>query len=410
MKAFAAIYGFELKKILRKKYILILLAIMVGAVIYMNIFPLFETVDVAYVDESKGFVFETVSRYEEIQLDRRFAKEDSGKLLDNAAAQPMREMNRKYQEIYNTYEPELSCVLKNHYLVFTSLANLTVNPMAEKVPHIADFAYMCMKQRQVREYINQSLTNEEKAYWDEKRGKIDIPFTLEYSEGYTEILEKAFWLNMMSFVFALIALCAIFSEDYGYHVRPILICAKYGHWPQNLAKLAAGETVAAGGVLVLFGLTCLIQFFVHGTDGFGTPIQMLSISFLCESSWPITGGEALWLFVGISMLLALFAGAAAMFLSKLFRKAVPALALPMGLLMLSLGFSERFYGGLWSQISSYFPIHRLSVDFLKDEHLVMVGGVMLDCVSVTIVIYAGLTVIFLALCICLCHRQWTDRK
>ena len=77
-------------------------------------------------------------------------------------------------------------------------------------------------------------------------------------------MEKAYWLNLMALLFTLVSLCGSFSDDDVYKTRPLLTSSVHGRLPLTLARLAAGVSLACGGVLVLFGLTAAIQFFVHG--------------------------------------------------------------------------------------------------------------------------------------------------
>ena len=114
MRQFFTLYRFELKKIFQKRYVPALLALCIALTVVLNVRPLLGEQTVAYVDEQQQFHFEAVSNYEAIQLERRFAREDAGKPLDNEAVWTMQEMNRRYQEIYNQYAPDLTCVLLNH--------------------------------------------------------------------------------------------------------------------------------------------------------------------------------------------------------------------------------------------------------------------------------------------------------
>ena len=100
-----------------------------------------------------------------------------------------------------------------------------------------------------------------------------------------------------------------------------------------------------------------------------------------------------------------------MLLSKLLRRAVPALALPMGLLLLSLYYDPFFYDQdrVRAQIWSYMPVQRLSQNFLLDERLVFLGGVQLDCIPVSVLLYGGLAAVALVTCIWLCKARAVDK-
>ena len=421
MRQFFTLYRFEIKKIFQKPYVPALLALCIALTVFLNVRPLLGEQTVAYVDEQQQFHFEAVSNYEAIQLERRFAREDAGKLLDNEAAWTMQEMNRRYQEIYNQYAPDLTCVLLNHSLVFETLGRTGVNPVAEHIEYPADYAYQSLERGREEEFSSQLLSQEEIAYWEREGTRLTTPFVMEYTGGWRGILEKASWLNLMALVFALISLCSSFSDDDAYKTRPLLASAAHSRMPLTLARLAAGVSLACGCVLLLFGLTAAIQFFVHGAGGAQMPIQLLELkpdqrgigdahlSYICRD---MTAGQAVLVTVGMSLLIALFAGALSMLLSKLLRRAVPALALPLGLLLLSMIFEPPFYyyDRVRAQIWSYMPIQRLYQTFLADERLVSLGGVQLDCIFVSAILYGGLAVIALATCIWLCKTRAVDRK
>lgn len=420
MRQFFTLYRFEIKKIFQKPYVPALLALSIALTLFLNVRPLLGEQTVAYVDEQQQFHFEAVSNYEAIQLERRFAREDAGKLLDNEAAWTMQEMNRRYQEIYNQYAPDLTCVLLNHSLVFETLGRTGVNPVAEHIEYPADYAYQSLERGREEEFSSQLLSQEEIAYWEREGTRLTTPFVMEYTGGWRGILEKASWLNLMALVFALISLCSSFSDDDAYKTRPLLASAAHSRMPLTLARLAAGVSLACGCVLLLFGLTAAIQFFVHGAGGAQMPIQLLELEsdqkgigdvYLSNSCRDMTAGQAVLVTVGMSLLIALFAGALSMLLSKLLRRGVPALALPLGLLLLSMIFEPPFYyyDRVRAQIWSYMPIQRLYQTFLADERLVSLGGVQLDCIPVSVLLYGGLAAIALVTCIWLCKARAVDK-
>ena len=420
MRQFFTLYRFEIKKIFQKPYVPALLALSIALTLFLNVRPLLGEQTVAYVDEQQQFHFEAVSNYEAIQLERRFAREDAGKPLDNEAAWTMQEMNRRYQEIYNQYAPDLTCVLLNHSLVFETLGRTGVNPVAEHIEYPVDYAYQNLERGREEEFSSQLLSQEEIAYWEREETRLTTPFVMEYTGGWQGILEKASWLNLMALVFALISLCSSFSDDDAYKTRPLLASAAHSRMPLTLARLAAGVSLACGCVLLLFGLTAAIQFFVHGAGGAQMPIQLLELEsdqkgigdvYLSNSCRDMTAGQAVLVTVGMSLLIALFAGALSMLLSKLLRRAVPALALPLGLLLLSMIFEPPFYyyDRVRAQIWSYMPIQRLYQTFLADERLVSLGGVQLDCIPVSVLLYGGLAAVALVTCIWLCKARAVDK-
>ena len=150
------------------------------------------------------------------------------------------------------------------------------------------------------------------------------------------------------------------------------------------------------------------------------PIQLLRLEeawagagtvYLSDSCWVMMAGQAVLAAVGMSLLIALFAGALSMLFSKLLRRAVPALALPMGLLLFSLYYDTYFYDQdrVRAQTWSYMPVQRLSQKFLLDERLVSLGGVQLDCIPVSVLLYGGLAAAALVTCVWLCKARAVDK-
>lgn len=417
---FGTLYRYELKKILTRPYVLLLLVLMVGITLFLNVKPLLAQEEVAYAEEDGTLVFDTVSRYEAIQLERRFSKEDAGCLLDNEAALEMRELNLSYQE--SATVPTF--ILLNRFLVQDGIAITYFNPLWDGTDQMADLTYKAIAYTQEEEYQNQRLTQEEIDYWKEERAEIDTPYTLGYAKGYSGILRLAYWLNLMVLPFVFVCLCGSFSDDHVYKTWPILTSSKHGRKSLVLARLAAGETLAGGAILMLFAITAAIQFWVHGAQGANTPIQLLELESvllgypdvrLCDSSRAMTAGQGVLVTIGMSLLIILFAGALAMLLSKLFRRAIPALALPLGLLLGSLFLESPlfyFYGPdrIYTQIWSYVPIHRMSPEFLLDERLVSLGGIQLESITVSFCLYGLLALLALALCFWLYHIHTVEKE
>ena len=412
---FGTLYRYELKKILTRPYVLLLLVLMVGVTLFLKVKPLLAQEEVAYAEEDGTLVFDTVSRYEAIQLERRFSQEDAGCLLDNEAALEMRELNRSYQE--SATVPTF--ILLNRFLVQDGIAITYFNPLWDGTDQMADLTYKAIAYTQEEEYQNQRLTQEEINYWKEERAEIDTPYTLGYAKGYSGILRLAYWLNLMVLPFVFVCLCGSFSDDHVYKTWPILTSSKHGRKSLVLARLVAGETLAGGALLLLFAVTAAIQFFVHGAQGAGVPIQLLEVenlrpgfgeTRLCASSRVMTAGQGVLVTVGVSLLILLFAGALAMLLSKLFRRAIPALALPLGLMLLSLMFGPSYYSRMQVQIWSYFPTRRISEEFLLDERLVSLGGIQLDCIAVSACLYGLLAILCLVWCFWLYRRHVVEQE
>ena len=187
---FGSLYRYELKKIFLRPYVPVLLVLILAVTLFLNLSPLWEPDDVIYVENGE-LVFDTVSRYEAIQLERRFSQEDTGTLLDNLASDSVRDMNCYYQKVADPNDPP-TFIMLNHFLVTDSQMKMGINPIYEGQDNLADFAYETMGGWQEEEYRAQSLTQAEIGYWNQERSGLEIPFTLAYAKGYSGILSLAY--------------------------------------------------------------------------------------------------------------------------------------------------------------------------------------------------------------------------
>lgn len=414
MKNFFQLCRFEQKKLLQKGYVRIILLVMVAVTLFLNVRPLLEKHQVAYLDDNDQVVMEELSYYQEVQLERKFAEPYNGKLLTDEMIEEARELNAAHRSETSIAEDGY-IPLMNVRLIHRSVYNLGVNPDCE-VDHPADFTYQQMMEDQ-----DERCNADSKDYWQEKRSGLKIPMTMYYAKGYQRILATVQWPCIMALCFTVLCLCTAFSEETACRMDPLMRTTRYGTMKVSVAKLVAGESVAVMTVLLLFGITTAIQLFVHGAGGAGAPIQMQ------DTIWEypfyarmdaLTVGGAVLIVLGIALLLVLCMGAFTMLLSKLFRRTVPALVVPAAVMFLSLTISRKA-GPYWvdkalalkHHMMSYFPIQRLEIEaLLVDDRLVRLFGIPLNAMEMSVILYGGLTLLFLLLCMIACKATVKSRN
>lgn len=418
MKSFFQLCRFEQRKLLQKGYIRVALLIMVAVTLFLNIRPLFEKHQVAYLDDYNQVVIEEISYYREVQLERKFAEQYNGKLLTDEMIEEARALNAAHRSETSLAEDRY-IPLMNVRLIYRSVRNLGINPDCE-MEHPADFTYQRLIEDQ-DEYWIERYDADSQDYWQQKRSELQIPMTMHYAKGYQQIVAIVQWPCVMALCFAVLCLCTTFSEENACRMDPLVRTTRFGTMKSSLAKLVTGELVAVITLLLLFGITAAIQLFVHGAGGADAPIQMqdtIMQSPFCYRMDGLTIGGAVRMVLGVSLLLTLCVGACTMLLSKLFRRTVPALVLPAAIMFLSLTIS-RNAGSHWvvpelgmkHHIMSYFPIQRLEIEtFLVDDRLVRLFGIPLNAMEMSVVLYGGLTILFLTLCIIACKVTVKSKK
>lgn len=420
LKIWKSLYLTELHKIFGKRYVQILFVLTLAAAIYLNVTPYLRDTKVLYLNEREELVYETMTYYRQIQLERQFAAEYSGQVMDEELLDAARESYKNlYEAIEGTGRTDCSGVLLHEFLIFYMLDNIGTGILADQ-----EAVYALMEEqisaRQDEELQVQKLSEEAVRYWEAEQEQTAGPYVMGYTEGYGRTLKQCFAMNMLTVIFVLVSLCSSFSDDEIHKIRPLLSATRHGHKDLLLARLAACESLAVGTSILLLGLTALIQFGVCGADGFQTLLRFVPYFGGHSLSRNITAGQAVGIGFGICLLLSVMMGAIAPFLSACFGRAVPALASSLGFLLLTLMGDLTLENGnmfridsldayRYSQIESFLPFHRVSGNFLLDQRLISIGSLQLDWIPACIILYGGLTAAALLGCAFLYKKRCVER-
>ena len=411
MKNFLDLCHFENKKLMQKNYVRIALLAIVLITILLNLSPLLQKSQVAYLDENNQVVLEEVTYYQKVQLERKFAEQYNGKPLTNEICNDVKTLNAAYNR-ETSLDDGGYIPLLNTLLPYRSLIELGINPDNE-MSNLADQAYDLM----LAEQENRCPENAEE-FWAQKRNNMEIPLTMYYAQGYYSILKTLYWPLVMGLCFVVFCLCSVFSNENAYRTDSLIRTTLLGTSKTSLAKLVTGEAIAISVIAVLSGITVIIQFAIHGVSGAQAPVQLLKNigqNQFAYRSGTLTAGNAVIMVVLIGLLLALFLGAATMMLSKVFNATVPALVLPISIMLLSLLISDD--AGLYSiyeprnQIMSFFPLQRMDVEgIILDERLVTLVGSQLTATQMSILLYGGMAAFLLLGCLVICKATVKSKK
>ncbi len=411
MRNFWELCWFEQKKLFQKTYVRIAFIIMIAITLFINIYPLVHTTQIAYVDEEGKVLIEDVSYYEEAQLERKFAEQFHGVQLTNEVTAKVKAFNKEYGK-YTQFADGGYIPLMNVRLPYRSLLNLGLNPDGDW-ENLADKGYQHMFAAQEEHLQAQNLSEKEQQYWREQIESEKTPFTMYYAQGYYQILNKIYWLDILGILFVILCLCSVFSEEIACRTDAIVRASRFGRDKLSFVKLFAGEMAAGGAILILFGITALVQFGVHGIGGGNAPIQLqgeLDYCLLMEHCGMLTMGQAVLLLVGLSLLLVLMMGAVTMLFSKIFGQNIPAIVISFCALLLPFVFSNS-QNTVTMHIFSYFPFQRFKVgEFLTDMRMLEIGGSFLTAAQMSGLVYGGLAVLLLGICFGICKVTRQARR
>ena len=366
-------------------------------------------VEIRWIDEDGAVVTEKVNPLAYIRLQQEFARQWSGKKLDEETIQYLHDFVEKYEWDWETHDNyRIAWSYQNINWVWRTISNLGNNPGYE-------FLTGAMIQDRIEQvevnllYDYEQLTDEEQEFW-QKHEKISFPLTMAYTPAYRQLLQNASWIHILLVAFVIFALCESFSLERRWRTRPLVQVTAKGQGAAVLARLLAGASVSAGAGVILHGVSAVIQFALFGTDGlngWNAPIQQ--IGDYVWSRLAVTAGEAVLLMFGTSILILVFIGAFTMLLSEVFQNGNVPMWVQYGFLLFSLLFDYGIFhrNRTLSQLWQYFPLQRVNYTLLYDERLVSVGGHLFTAIPFSTLVYCGFT--FLALALCGVHTVWHRR-
>ncbi|MDD6810960.1 MAG: ABC transporter permease [Lachnospiraceae bacterium] len=342
------LYGFEMKKIFKRKMVCIALAVMVLVCFFTGISVLFTY----YWESETG---ESLSGYEKIMEDKGYAEAFTGRLLDDTMLQEMQESYEKYN-MYELIYDYVYDILHDHDKIHTVDAESLYQQREKNVQGI---------------WEELKLTEGEKSFWEEKEKKLSKPFAYGYTEGYMMMLGNIYSLNVFMLMLLAICLVGVFSEEHSRKTDQLILCSKYGRTILYSAKIAAGVTFAFGSAVVFFLTTAIPTFYIYGWEGFCAMIQME----LPDCSRNISMGEAVLLLTVIYLIVSILYGIVAMVLSEVMNNSVAAMGLMMGFMMFVMMFEVPTNYRIISQIYELLPIRILAPwQFLEDRLIPFMGG------------------------------------
>ena len=317
MNIFFELVRFELKKILRRKRTVIVLAL----VVIVGALSVFGTVigrTYYYTDENGSEV--AISGYEDKMIDRRNGEALSGRAIDADLIMeaveayqsvPLESGNytdtseyqnnaRKYSEIYGIVRRTF------HLSSLAEFQNLT-REQAEQfdIVRLQNMEQTIMNgaaSENVRKYRQKCLNNSSAA------------LTYEYWGGYYRFVTIMYTTALMVGAAIAVMLSGIFSDEYTSGADSLILSSKHGKGLVIGAKLFTAFSVSAVLIALLSGISLIESFIVWGASGANGSLELVSGIF----PYPITIGQAALLYC-ICMLAGsiMFAAITALFSAKL---------------------------------------------------------------------------------------------
>ena len=386
MKNFGTLFGYELKKLLKRKLnwavILLITGICIVGVVQAGDSGGFRIED---TDEQGNPVTSVISGQEIRTAKLNAMGTLNGQVMDDAFFQQMLE---QVPEFDNPYE-----MLKYFYHVDSTYLNvhtMVEGLMTDRDTFTAEKFYATNREY-TQLYMDASgLSHAEKEYWTEQMEQIETPYVYRHPwPGASELVDYFSILRVVLPVVVAVCLCMIFSEDHRTKADAIVFATQESRAPLYLAKVLAGVTEAALATTFVVGGTVAAHLAVWGVQGFDAHVQFYDS--LCPR--PITVGQMLLPMLLILALYTFICGAFTMLISALTHNAIIALAIPAVLAELLNQWHPSARGWL-----GYLPEKLTGWNGPVNLHLVKIFGVYLDNFQFGSLLYVAIAVLLFALC------------
>lgn len=166
------------------------------------------------------------------------------------------------------------------------------------------------------------------------------------------------------------AVSNVFSIEYYRKTDAIILCSQYGKKQLFISKILAGMTFSIASAIILFAATLFSSLLVYGTDGFHAALQL---AFPLSSLNISVGGSVLVLLVNL-IVISMVYGSLIMLLSAILKSNVAVMAIPVGIMILTMMVDIPYQFRLASQVYDLLPTNILNKTELWDDRLICIWG------------------------------------
>ena len=384
MKNFWTLFGYEMKKIWKRKLAWEIIALAAGFCVYMELTSLGSShagATFTFVDKNGIEISQYLSAREQNERTLEGSRLLDGQVMDEDFFRDMRESIPSAETYYE---------LESYFLL--------IDPRYRDYcyfrgawPQTADEFYDLVQE--IDELSLEKLSGREQAYWAARATRIERPYVYRDITGVRRIVELMGNSGVPALLPLLVGvcLCGLFSQECHSRMDALIFSTGRGRFPLYLAKTLAGAFSALAVTALAAGAAIGANLLVYGVWGFDGAIQMFA--WLNSTLWPITMGQAVVILLLLALAYALVCCGVTALVSVWSGSSVAALTASVGLLFLALwsrGAAVRF--------GDYLPGQLVDYTVFLNTDLTSVFGVQLNQVQSGFLLYLLIAVILFALC------------
>lgn len=387
MKNLGTLYGYEVKKLLKRPLTWIVALLMMAVAVYAAL-GLRTQIGYRLYSGPDGDAMEFISEDAWNVRMLEGARALNGQRMDEAFFQAMRE------NVPDLSGDELQLWFYHEDPTYSHAYHM-VTGMGEDLGITAAQFYEARWELMETRWENYGLSEEEKDYWRAMEAQIEEPYIYEYpwnGAGLNGFFTTMYTLIVPLALAAAVCLCPIFSEEAVRKVDMLIFASRECRLPLYLAKILAGITGALLMAALVLDAHTAAYLIAFGVEGLNAPLQMVDIVY----SLPVNIGQALLYMLLLLAMYTLACGALAALLSALTHKTAAALIIPV---IFTFGLTQ-------SRLTApYLPHNLITWDGVQNVSLFRVPGGYLNIFQVGMLLYPLTALLLFALC-WLCWRRW----
>jgi len=386
MTNIGTLYGYELRKILRRKIVWISTAIILIMIFITVISPL---LGAYYLDDVK-----IDTHYHMFQMDKAYEQRLNNRLINQSL---LEEMKVGYDKIpsdvqHYTDNEEYQTYARPYSAIFNFVRGMTDMTVAEAMQWTPDEQDMYRRRQVMLEesWKSNSLSQDEKDFWKVQEEKIEWPIRFHYKEGYWRLFASLYTIGLMTLIIITICLSTVFTEEHTKKTDQLILSSKHGRETIYWSKLLAGVSFSLMVSIAFSSIAFIIAFAAFGSEGFSSAFQLM----WGEYSYPLSTGEASLISYGMMIIASVITGVFVMALSELLHSSIGTLSLVLGLIILPMFFSMPEQYRVLSQLWSYLPSEFVAIWSIFSPQLIQVWGKYYMAWQVVPVLYIILSGVF----------------
>ena len=362
---------FELKKLLARRVALVanlgVLAMLVG-IMLLNVFQ-------AHTEDVTGEVLsgpaaiayqrdQRLARAGELSVERvladvagyrqeAFAKVDPAEVLGTTNTAAYSLMLERYDEAYvaKLYDPYWSWLLSPFHLSgeepYQTAARVGDDELRDYYGAVAALMQTALDAGQDGTW---EYGEAERALWTGLEAEVAEPLAYGWAGGWANVIDCVAFL-VFPMLAAAITLAPTFCAEYRSGADAVVLSARYGRSQLVVAKVVAALVYVVGYLAVSAAIIVGFSLAFYGADGFGLPVQALSL----DCPYPITAGQAALWSVGLMLACALGIAGLTLLLSSRMSSTLPVFVTDVVLLMVT-GMLPSGGSGLIEHVLAIFPL------------------------------------------------------